>query len=177
MSAAVIAQELGLCAALWPSLNPQNPAVLEAYREVLVGFTDDELRAGFVRVRREHEGVSFPKPATLVALCGAARNRFTVGDARQAAPTHDRDGCEIRCARCRTVALYHEATDDGSLGRLYPWHADECPLRRADNPRDGQSARIVWPQARNGGAYKAPAKLAALVRGHVAQVTTDTLAR
>lgn len=159
MSAAVIAQELAACAALWPSLNPQNPAVLEAYREVLFGFTDEELRAGFRRVRQTHEGVSFPKPATVAALCAGARNRYDARpDERRAGVGVDANGCDIKCPRCKTVTLYHERREDGSLGRLYPWHADDCALRRADNPRDGQDRRIVWPQPRNGGPYQAPVR-------------------
>lgn len=159
MSAAVIASELAACAALWPSLNPQNPAVLEAYREVLLGFSDEELRAGFRRVRQTHEGVSFPKPATIAAMCAGARNRYDARpDEKRARADVDANGCEIKCSRCGTVTLYHERREDGGLGRLFPWHADDCPLRRADNPRNGESSRIVWPQPRNGGMYRAPIK-------------------
>ena len=83
--------------------------------------------------------------------------------------SHDANGCEVRCQLCGTVTLY-ESHHDTQPPRLWPWHHDDCALRRADQPRDAQSRRIVWPQARNGGMYQAPAKVAALVTGHVNQV-------
>lgn len=124
MSKAVIADELATCAALWPSLNAQNPRVLDAYAEQLIGFSDEEIRAGFRRVRGEHDGMSFPKPATLKAYCGAARNRFS---AEQAPRLHP----DAICSACGTERLYHSEN-----GRTYPLHGDSCPLRRADQLRD-----------------------------------------
>lgn len=150
-SRAVLAQELATCAALWPSLNAQNPAVLTAFEEALDGFSEAELRAGFRRVRQTHEGVSFPKPATVAALCGAARGR------REWTVQTTAEGCDVKCGQCQTVTLYHELAADGTFGRLFPWHLDGCPLQRVDQPTDAASARLVWPQRGNGGRYQAPA--------------------
>lgn len=170
MSRRILADELTKCAALWPSLRPDDPATLEAFWESLAGFTEDELRAGFKRVRQTHEGVSFPKPATLVAMCGAARNRQTVVTSQPSAK-FDANGCEEVCALCHTVTLYHEATEDGSPGRLWPWHNLGCRLTRPDQPRDAHSRRIVWPQPNNGGLYRAPEQARALIATHANGVT------
>ena len=145
--------------------------MLDAYREALIGFTEEELRAGFRRVRQTHEGVSFPKPATLVALCGAARNRQHVTTSSPSAK-YDVDGCEEVCALCHTVTLYHEATDDGREGRLFPWHNLGCPLTRKDQPRDANSRRIVWPQPKNGGWFRAPERVREIIATHKQGVTT-----
>lgn len=161
MSRSTIADELATCAALWPSLAANNPRVLDAYQESLLGFSDDALRAGFRRVRQTHAGVSFPKPAQVAALCAAARNRFAVAPSVQA--RRDAQGCEVICTQCGTVTLYHELTPAGELGRLWPWHLDGCALRRADQPTDTLSRRVVMPQAGNGGMYRAPETVRALI--------------
>lgn len=171
MSLAVIASELVTCAAVWPSLNANKREVLEAYREALIGFTDEELRAGFRLVRTGHEGASFPKPAQVVRACLDARKRLGVA-ATPVARHVDGNGCDIKCPQCGTVTLYHETAPDGTLGRLWPWHLDGCALRRADQPREASSGRLVWPQPQNGGAFKAPERLQGLVRTVTAAVST-----
>lgn len=141
---------------VWPSL-PVTAFTIDAYADAVQGFSADVIDAGARLVIQQHDSPSAPKPAHLRAACATA-HKARGGGAEVVVRTHNSDGCEIKCRRCGTVSVYHERSPDGSLGRLWPWHADDCPLRRSDNPRDGQSARIVWPQPRNGGAYRAPVK-------------------
>lgn len=143
--------------AVWPSL-PVTGHTVDAYADAVEGFDGDVIVAGARMLVQQHKSPAAPKPADLRAACAEARKIRNGTVAEPKRREHDANGCEIKCSRCGTVTLYHERREDGSLGRLYPWHADDCLLRRADNPRNGESSRIVWPQPRNGGMYRAPIK-------------------
>lgn len=136
---------------VWPSLAGTG-AALEAYADVLRGFTDEELRGGITLVLQEHEAASAPKPKTLADACGRiAKHR------RAEMRIQEPEAPEWYCPHCKTTRLRTQTHEfaDGPVSRIVPDCRMDCPQRDAwwpRPPRGGTTAREAREHPQRGAA-------------------------